>query len=341
MQRPYDFSSFMASLYGVAFTQDNRIPVISRDSEPDSKDIKAVKSAVCSAEGSYWASSMRDPIFSGWVLKDIPKYRSMFDASNAWSMDQYVKEFLDHRQVGDPMCRALFYNPLLNLTVNSPLTGLPDYVRKEAVCIQALPHVESSFGIYKIFPNGSFLYTIDLGLGYVEGFRSISDMFWDSDNDHVILNVYLCKVPPAEEVVEEEPPRLWCKPLTSYSDFFHSLYYSKLIYGSISEDDFSVIGGGSNTRRRNDHAMKFTCRMDYLIRREQPDLGATYSSKELVVENGRVIFPKSSDKAEGAFGVWTRSGGYALANSIDFSLYHCDDDGKTSSRELRVEFKSV
>jgi hypothetical protein len=282
---------------------------------------------------------MRDPIFSGWVLKDMPKYRSMFDESNAWTMDQYVKGFLDHRQAGDPMCRVLYYNPLLNLTVNSPLTDLPDYVRKEAVCVHSLPHMESSYGVYKVFPNGSILYTMDLGSAYVEGFRSIADLFWDPDKDRVTMNVYLCNRSYDESEAGEHRP--WCKPFGSDLDFFNSLYYSKLIYGSISEEDFSVIGGGSNTSRRYRYTSTFAQVIDLLVRKGQPNLLDPDIDRELVVENGRFTCPKANAKAEGAFEAWTRAGGYALANSIDFSLYLCDHNMKATRKDLSIKLRSV
>ena len=329
MKKPYDFSTFMASLYGFAFTQDNRMPVT--DYTWDSRftaQYSPVKSAVSAAEAMYWDPNLSDPVHLAWTGGDKPKYQALFDRSNEWGLKEYVAGYLSKRKKTDSSRKALYYSErVYPWRRHTPFEGLPEYAAGESVCLKDLPYVESRFNTYHIYPNGSVLYCSNLGQGYIEGFRVLAEMFWDADKDKVTLNVYLCDKGTAYELKEGEVPpeadRLWCKPISTSGEFFHSLYYAKLIYGSISESDFSVLGGHNNRGKRTFQVESFTTMLDTLLRTGKPAL-----SGEHKVVKGRlhtaVDVPAGCEDPDSIFDffdVWTKAGGYGLATSAELSLY--------------------
>jgi len=336
VKRPFDFSPFMASLYGFAFTQDNRMPVIARDNVRGGSSIKAVKSAVYSAEASYWKPELRDPIYSGWAAADDPKYIAMFDPSNEWDLDEYVGEYLDERDSNDPCGNILYYVPAVSPYYReTPMHELPVYTYGRAVCLKALPQLESRFCVFHIYPNGSVLYTVNKGVGYIEGRKTISDLFWDAETDTVKIKVYMCDR-EGGEFVEDIPSedRLWKKPLSTCSEFFHSIYYSKLIYGSISEDDFSKIGGGSERHKRNMLLEVFTMTIDKLLCNGEPKLEGEHE-----VVRGRLHTATEYPHPEDAFDIWSKAGGYGLASRVELSVYDCDRLANIRNRTLSVVFR--
>ncbi len=339
----------MASLYGFAFAQDNRMPLLPRDGGEYST--AAVKSAVCSAEAMYWDSDLRDSVHLAWTGVDKPRYRALFDPSNEWSLDEYITYYLDNRTEIDPSRKALYYTGQVDPWYRrTPMEGLPSYTRNQAVIIKGLPYVESKYNSYFIYPNGCVLYTTNMGQGYVEGYRTLGEIFWDAEEDIVYLNVYLCDKTANERMMGDEDDleanRLWCKPLSTSAEFFHSLYYTRLVYGSISDEEFSIIGGHNRKGRRVSLVDGLTQSLDRMLR--QID-NAPALLKENVVLKGKfqtaLRVPEGKKRSEvvpftSSIWAWGPAGGYGLAPRVEVTVYkaqgaECTVSEKVMSMSLR------